>query len=365
MTRICHMTSVHQVTDIRIFIKECLSLANSHFEVHYIVPGVKSEKIQNVNIHGTPKIKNRYKRMIKTAKEVYELALEIDADIYHFHDPELIPYGLKLKKKGKIVIYDIHEDLPRAILSKKYIPISFRKLISFFVERYENNSSKKFDSNIGATPYITERFHKINNNSININNFPLMDELVAENQNIIKNRQVCYVGGIINIRGIENIIKSSENINGDIVMAGPVSTNDLKTKLDQSRVKYQGIIDRTKVNKLLNKSIAGLVLFLPEPNHVNSQPNKMFEYMSAGIPVIASNFPLWKEIIENNDCGICVNPQDISAISEAIQWMLDNPEKAAEMGRNGRKAVETYYNWETESKKLIKLYEDLLNSQVS
>ncbi|XXM72953.1 glycosyltransferase [Lysinibacillus sphaericus] len=359
------MTSVHQATDIRIFIKECLSLADSQFEVHYIVPGVKSEKVKQVNIHGTPKIKNRYQRMIKTANEVYKLALEIDADIYHFHDPELIPYGLKLKKKGKIVIYDIHEDLPRAILSKKYIPKYFRKLISFFIERYENNSSKKFDCNIGATPYITERFYKINKNSININNFPLMDELVSENQNIYKDKQVCYVGGLINIRGIENIIRSSEMINGDIVMAGPVSTNELKIKIDHSRVKYQGVIDRNKVNKLLNKSIAGLVLFLPEPNHINAQPNKMFEYMSAGIPVIASNFPLWREIIEKNNCGICVNPQDISAISESIQWMLDNPDKAAEMGKNGRRAVETYYNWESESKKLINLYESLLNYQVS
>jgi glycosyltransferase involved in cell wall biosynthesis len=89
----------------------------------------------------------------------------------------------------------------------------------------------------------------------------------------------------------------------------------------------------------------------------------MFEYMSAGLPVIASNFPLWKEIVEGNKCGICVDPMDPKAIASAIQWMIDHPEEAEEMGKNGRRAVETKYNWANESKKLVGLYQRLIQAQ--
>ncbi len=96
------------------------------------------------------------------------------------------------------------------------------------------------------------------------------------------------------------------------------------------------------------------------PNHVDAQPNKMFEYMSAGIPVIASDFPLWREIIEGCGCGICVDPLDPKKIAEAIDYLVDNPEIARRMGENGRKAVYDRYNWDVEEKKLLALYDSLL-----
>lgn len=360
--KVCHLTSLHSPNDIRIFIKECSSLAKWGFDTHFVVPyNDELDDSNGVKIHKVLKENTRIKRMLHTTKSVYQKALEINADVYHFHDPELIPVGLRLKRRGKHVIYDVHEDLPRAILSKTYLPKVFRKSISWFVEKYENYSSKKFDFIIGATPYITERFTKINKNSINVNNYPIQKELASDvSTDIIKENKVCFIGGIHIIRGAENIISSSKSISGEIVMAGPVSSTELKNKLLNSKVNYLGILNRNEVKELLSESIAGIVLFLPEPNHINSQPNKMFEYMSAGIPVLGSNFPLWKEIIEDNNCGICVNPENVEQISEAIQWFLNNPDKASEMGENGRKAVEEKYNWETESKKMIKLYQKLL-----
>jgi len=107
--------------------------------------------------------------------------------------------------------------------------------------------------------------------------------------------------------------------------------------------------------------MAGLVLYHPVPNHTDAQPNKLFEYMSAGIPVISSNFPLWKEIVEGHQCGICVDPLKPDEIAKAIQWILDNPEKAKKMGENGRRAVEEKYNHTVEEKKLLTLYKLLLS----
>jgi glycosyltransferase involved in cell wall biosynthesis len=126
------------------------------------------------------------------------------------------------------------------------------------------------------------------------------------------------------------------------------------------KVNKLGFLNRQQVSEVLAKSHAGIVTFLPAPNHINSQPNKMFEYMSAGLPVIASNFLLWREIIEGNQCGICVDPRNPKAIGDAMQYLVDNPQKAEQMGKNGRKAVEQKYNWLIEEKKLLTLYKDLL-----
>ena len=362
-TKVCHLTSVHSASDTRIFIKECKTLAKFGFDVHLIAPDVLNQQKDHVYIHGIPKFSdNRFVRMTKRVHAVYKKAINIDAEIYHFHDPELIPVGLKLRSKGKKVIYDIHEDVPRAILSKKWIPKTLRKLTSFFLERLENFSAKKFDFLICATPHITKRFKKLNANTVNVNNYPLLDELKNNTISNVKpkNNNVCYVGGITKIRGIIEIIQAAKKIKGTILLGGPIETNEIKELiLKTDNIIYKGVLSRIEVKELFSQSIAGLVTFLPEPNHIYAQPNKMFEYMSASLPIICSNFSLWKNIIEKHHCGITVNPNNPNEIAQAINYLFDHPSEAKRMGINGRKAVEDEYNWEKESEKLINVYQQL------
>lgn len=362
--KVCHLTSVHSQSDTRIFLKECLSLESAGWQVNYVVPGVEDLICKNVKIHGVKKDSgSRLGRMTKTVRAVYQKALEVDADIYHFHDPELIPVGLKLKKKGKRVIYDIHEDLPRALLSKGWIHPIIRKPMALFFELYENRAARRFDCLMTATPFITERFKKVNSNTININNYPLLKELQSSDSENSreKEKQVCYVGGLGPIRGIHQLLSAADSINGTLQIAGPINPQAMETQIsNHDNIEYLGFLNRLKVKELLALSVAGIVTFLPEPNHINAQPNKMFEYMSAGIPVICSDFPLWKSIIEKHECGICVDPENPGAIAEAINYLLENPTIAEQMGGNGRKAVETEYNWEQESAKLIEAYRNLM-----
>jgi glycosyltransferase involved in cell wall biosynthesis len=128
-------------------------------------------------------------------------------------------------------------------------------------------------------------------------------------------------------------------------------------------VEALGFLDREGVRDVLHRAVAGLVTFLPLPNHIDAQPNKMFEYMSAGVPVIASHFPLWREIVEGNRCGICVDPLQPAAIAEAIDFLIANPLEAERMGRSGQKAVQERYNWAIEEQKLLAFYGALLTAK--
>jgi glycosyltransferase involved in cell wall biosynthesis len=365
MNHICHITSVHSANDTRIFHKECKTLVNVGYAVTLVVQHETDEVINGVQIKGIKAPKSRKERMLKTAKQVYKRVLECDADIYHFHDPELIPVGLKLKRKGKKVIYDVHEDVPRQILSKHWIPAPLRKIVSWVVEKTENYAAKRFDYIITATPYIRDRFLKINKHTVDVNNYPLLSELHIPEVNWDNKEQVvCYVGGIGQIRGINEMVESIGMTDYHLLLAGKFASSAERdiviNKTGWERVIELGHVNRSGVKEVLAKSMAGLVVLHPIINYIDALPVKMFEYMAAGIPAIASNFPLWREIVEGNNCGICVDPLNVNEIADAMNWIFNNPYEAMKMGENGRRAVENKYNWEQEAIKLRKIYEGLL-----
>jgi len=361
MNKVCIITSVHPPFDTRIFQKEARSLAKAGYNVSLIAQHDKDEILEGIRILSLPRPKNRFERMTKTVCQLYQKAREVDADIYHFHDPELIPVGLLLKLHGKRVIYDVHEDVPRQNLSKPYIPDVLRKPISMIIGVMEAFSARRFDGVVTATPFINGRFLKLGANAVNVNNYPLAYELyAAENQWMKKENAVCYVGGIAQIRGAFEMVEAIGKTNHRLLLVGNIDSaieNDLKQMTGWRQVEELGFVDRQGVRDMVFRSMAGLVLFHPEPNHTDAQPNKMFEYMSAGIPVIASDFPLWREIVEGNECGICVDPLNPEEIAKAIQFIIENPAKAEQMGKKGRKAVEERYNWGMEENKLLGLYE--------
>lgn len=364
--KVAHLTSAHKDNDIRIFHKECSSLADAGFDITEIALNGKTRTENGVKIEGVPLIlKSRLDRMRKAPKEIYMKALEINADIYHIHDPELLRIGLKLLKKGKIVIYDAHEDTPRQILSKPYLNPFLRKIVSFFYERFENYAAQRMSAIVTVTPRIKNRYDKLNKRVVEVANFPLSNEIEsgANDKNISPASQnVIYIGGISYQRGIKEMIIAAGLSDVNLHIAGDWPAG-LEKEVSQiagwDKVVSHGFCSREKLTELKRNNIAGLVTLLPEPNHIDSYPIKMFEYMAAGLPVIASNFPLWKSIIEKNKCGICVDPSNPTEIASAIQFLSENPTKVKEMGENGLKAVHEQYNWDIEKKKLIALYNEL------
>ncbi|MFV0924865.1 glycosyltransferase family 4 protein [Pseudomonas palmensis] len=367
MVKVAHVTSVHTRYDIRIFRKQCRTLAAHGHDVSLVVADGRGDEVSDgVKIVDAGASRGRLNRMFRTTRNVFNKALDLQADIYHLHDPELIPVGLKLKKYGKVVIFDSHEDVPKQLMSKPYLHPLVRRLISFAFARYERFACPRLDAILTATPFIRDKFLAFHPRVLDINNFPMVGELDAMVPWNEKHDEVCYVGGITSIRGIREVVKSLQFLKtpARLNLVGQFSEPSVEAEVKKlegwGRVIACGQLGRAQVRDVLGRSLAGLVTFHPLPNHVDAQPNKMFEYMSSGIPVIASNFPLWREIIEGSQCGICVDPMNSHAIAEAIDFLVNNPAQAEAMGRNGQRAVNEHYNWDQEGRKLIDFYSSLI-----
>ncbi|RGT72487.1 glycosyltransferase [Ruminococcus sp. AF18-22] len=364
--KICHMTSAHPSKDIRIFYKECVTLAERGNEVILIAPG-SSFKEKGVYVEGIEDSVSRLRRMLFTSRKVFKKAVEIDADIYHFHDPELLPYGLKLKKRGKHVFYDSHEDVPRQILAKTWIPKIIRKFVSFIYEKYEKRISVQLDCVFTATEHIKNIFQRYNCRAESIKNYPLLDDIQCFNQNYYTRQNlICYAGGVTEQRGITTLVEAVEDIDVKVNIAGKAEEeylNQLKRLKAWRKVNYLGYLDRQAISNLYNSSRIGIVTLKDTPNHRFSLPIKMFEYMAAGIPVIASDFSEWKDIVDMEKCGLCVNPNNKEEIANAIAQLLKEPETAKAMGENGRRAICEKYSWNNEGNKMLEVYQEIYTKE--
>jgi glycosyltransferase involved in cell wall biosynthesis len=370
--KVVHMTSVHSALDPRIFHKECRSLAQAGFHVTIIGPHAQDAVADHVTIKSIPRDHLRLARMTRTVWRIYREARRLGADIYHFHDPELIPVGLLLRAGGKKVIYDIHEDMPKDVLSKFYLPRWSRRSIAWVAEQIEGAACGHFSALVAVTPSIAERFRALNRRTVVVHNYPYPKEVVFARKSSewrTRRQSVAYVGGITAQRAVREMVYAMallpESLGATLELAGNevpegISPQELYRHPGWKRVKHNGFLDQPSTFRLLHGVRAGLVLFHPEPNHLEAMPQKIFEYMGAGLPIIASDFPLWRRILGDTGCGIFVDPMDPRAIAQAIEYVLTHPAEAEEMGLHGQAAVLQHYNWDTQAEKLVNLYTTLM-----
>lgn len=368
MKKTFHITSVHPRYDIRIFYKECVSLSKAGYETTLLVADgkgdVQGDEIKIIDF-GMPL--NRFHRMTVIVWRMIKFCWNKQVGIFHIHDPELLFLALILTLQGKTVIFDVHEDVQAQIKNKEYISSVVKPIIAFTYRMFEISISRYISGVITATPYIREKFSEYSKNSVLICNFPILDEFKNMNRSL-KTKEpniCCYIGAITKGRCAIELVEAAQMVQSDIriVFMGGVESEDLKNRMEEldvkKRISFEPYGSRLEVKKLMEKSTIGLCVMKPHNNHVDSLPNKLFEYMSAGLCSIVSNFELWEDLIRITGSGVSCDPMSPEDIAKKIDLLLSDPDASEKMGQNGLKSVKSFYNWNAEEKKLIEFYDSL------
>ena len=367
---VVHVSSVHKAGDIRIFHKECKTLASAGYKVTYVIPADQDAIVDGITIRALPPVSGRFQRMTARVWRAYRLARAANGDIYHLHDPELIPIGMLLRLSRKQVIYDAHEDLVDDVLTKEWIPGSLRRVTAAAVQALLGLAGFSFDGFVAATPTIARRFPK--RKTITVRNYPFPDEFVSPTPLPFADRpkEALYIGSISRIRGLTEMVKAIALVeDARLTVIGQFETqalfDSIATLSAWQRVDYTPWQPRERLRSVFSEARLGLVLFHPERAHLDALPTKLFEYMAVGLPIVGSNFPLWREIVDDAQCGLLVDPLDVDAIARAISYLIENPEVAQEMGARGRRAILARYNWDSQANALLGLYERVVSGLLS
>ncbi len=363
--KICHVTSVHKWNDIRIFQKECRSLVKIGFDVHFLVANSEFEGIED----GVKIVKcdigqlSRINRILKASRLMRNSALSINADIYHLHDPELIPLGKVLTQNGKKVIFDSHEDTSADILEKDLFPWLLKRLASLIYSYYEKTTVLKFAGLISVTETITHSFN--HPHSETIKNYPVLEFFtdIRCSYNSENKKYVMYAGGLTRVRGIKEIIQAMRFIpEYTLILAGAFDSNDYfqecKALDEWKQVEFVGYVPLKKVYEYLATASLGFTMLYPTEGHVNSLPIKTFEYMAAGIPVLMTDMPYWREMFK--DYGFYANAYDFKDIGTRARQILDSDN--IQLIERAKTLVYETFDWNNEAEKLNKFYHLILSN---
>lgn len=363
--RVLHVSSAHRASDGRISRKEAASLAAAGYEVTVLA----LVRAKNVQFHGDFKVveygrpSSRTYRFLIRLPWLASFCLRRRYDVYHLHDPELILLGFVLRLCGRRVIYDAHEAYPMVILDREWIPSLIKPLLSSVWWRIESAFVRHADLTVAAHETVRDQFKE--GPVVVVRNFPIVSDLNLESATPMAERpaRIIYHGDLTRQRGLFSMVEAMDNVaDANLHIAGSLTPFDEREmgRFDGARrTRYLGWLDGPALALELDHARAGLALLHPTNNYLKIRPNKLYEYMAAGLPVIASNFSHWRPIVEENQCGILVDPLDPTAIAEAINRILEHPDEATEMGRRGRAAVESQFNWQQEHTKLVCAYDRL------
>lgn len=367
MINVIQFSTVHRRFDTRVLLKECVSLASDkNYNVELILAdGQGTENYMGVNISALPKAKTKIHRIIFSQFKMFKTLLGKKADIYHFHDPELMFTGVALKLLGRRVVFDIHEDFPAQLQSKVYLNRPTLLVLSKIYARIEHLLIKFFDYNITVNEDIQQRLQKSTKNVEVVHNYPILSEFTGiQHDWSNKERAICYVGGVTRIRGLKSLVKAAHIANCKLILGGSFDERSFEEELkglpEWRNVEYLGQVSREEMLKVFQRSCLGIIPFLPEPNHINATPNKFFEYLSAGLPILTSSFPKWKQFIEENQVGDTFSAGDEHDLALKLNKLLEDMAQLSSMSKEARELVIAKRSWDGEFKKIKSVYTKIL-----
>jgi glycosyltransferase involved in cell wall biosynthesis len=367
--RVCQVTSLHPPFDVRIFHKECLTLRQAGYEVTLLAQAGWAERVvDGVRVIGLPQITARRQRPL-VWRHIIRQVRRLKPSIVHFHDPELLLLFPFLRPAH--LIYDCQEPFAETVLVRRWIPRLLRRPASRLVAALEPWLARRTDAIVITVDSHAERFRSGATPTVPVHNYPLLEQFDYVHRS--DGRTVLHVGVLSEGRGSLTMIEAMAAVvrslrGARLLLVGPFDSAADEAELRQLIVEFGlqqavqvvGWVPFTELPRWFAQADVGLV-----PWHSREEfpppivPTKMFEYMAARLPVVASDRPVIRALLQDRDCGLLVEPGDAGALAEAIEQLLTHPAEARAMGQRGREAVEQHYRWETEGEKLVRLYGQL------
>lgn len=367
--KVCHLSSVHNRNDTRVFFKECMTLQKNGYHTHLVVAdGLGDEIKHGVSIIDVGKSSNRISRILFSSCKVFLRAKKINADIYHFHDPELAPLCLIFRLMGKPVIFDVHENVAEQIKNKYWLSSWLANILSLVFTLLNTIFTKFFSIIIAEYSYSSIYHNKKSKQQFEvILNFPELKFLEQFKNLKRKGNEFFYIGVISNDRGLDTILDAlnileSKNYSFKMHFIGRVfdEIDWVKYFKIKDKIVFYGRKSLDEGYAISTQCVAGLAVLKPIGNYIGSYPTKVFEYMAIGLPTITSNFALYEKIVEENNVGWCVDPYSASDLADIMISIIDS-NSLDEISQSAIRSAEKY-SWESESKKLLKLYKNLTSN---
>lgn len=355
--RVCHLSTVHNPRDNRVFRKECVSLARAGADVWFVGAQEGDEVVDGVHVIGVGKASGRLDRLTRRQVRAWRALDRISPDLVHVHDPELIPLVLTWSKlRDRAAVYDAHENLVGQIDGKEYLPDWARPIARLAARGVIGAADRFFDGIVASTPTVLSFYH--NANRAVVRNYPLLTDYPSSTDAVKKDGQAVYVGMLSAGRQVDRMFDMISRVpQSHLTVAGipdPEVRGFFEDLSPEQRIEWLGRIPGEEVPHVLAQSRVGIAFFKPLKNYQEALPTKLFEYMAAGIPFISTDLPFLVNLFDGKDCGIFVDTsQGAEAAAEALRSLLADPDRCAEMGANGRRAIEEEFSFEAELPNLL------------
>lgn len=364
---------MHEPFDPRIFHKQARALAAAGYRVTLLAPHDREETHAGVRVHGLPRPRARLGRPLLWLR-LLRCALRLRADVYHLHDPELLPLGLLLAAlTGRSVVYDAHEYYRDEIATRRWLPRPLRRPAAEVVHGVETLAARRLAAVVAVNDHMAAGFRARGaRRVVAVHNYPPLALFPAPRHVAAPRPVAVYTGLLTRERGLEIIWQAGRRLrallpNAEVRVVGRVDWAGVDPAVPRTAVRWRqeavtvfcGVVPAHAVPEVLADAAVGWIPFQPTPNNARALPLKLLEYMATGLPVVASDLGVIGQIVRREGCGLLVPPADPDAHARALAHLLSNPDEARALGTRARHAVEARYTWEVEARRLLELYAEL------
>jgi len=376
--RVCHFSSVHSIHDTRVFSRECVSLAK-YFDVTLIAIGNFTGQKQGVRIIGIPEAKTKLERFFGTTFKVFVSAIKTEADIFHIHDAEMLPFALVLSLLGKKVIYDIHENTKQDILLKPWLKQDLKAKAARMYDALLKFSSRFVHYiPVVANEQFLPIFHVKPKQYTVIQNFADVDEMrkyKVEDRLILPDNHIFYVGMIKDMYYDFNVLIEAVHQlkqKGFIVFVHAVGYFGANVKHDfednkcwhevKEQIHFYGKLSIDSAYRISMQCKLGICLKNQPEEMLVSHERKFFEYMAVALPSVFCQSKIYRDINDEYKIGEAIDLKSAEQMALAIQIILSNEDEYRLMQANCIKASEEKYNWKSQERILVNIYKRLIGN---